>query len=237
MRLLDLCCGEGLISWGYWLSGRFSEVVGVDVEDMRTRYAFDFIHRDAMTLDYEFLMQFDFIHASPPCQAYSKITPDKSIHPRLIEPMHRMLYAAGKPYVIENVEGSGKELKPNLRLYGHDLGLPMKRVRYFYVSLLQQKMSSSGATHLKESAAAHINTGQIANVSIDHDINQLPGAHVSLHGEDYVSREEIIKAFGLWVIPEERLKRITREGMKQGVPPAFSKAIAEMVLPQKFMIG
>jgi len=51
MRLLDLCCGAGLAAWGYWRSGAFSEVVGVDINPMP--YPFDFICGDALTLDYE----------------------------------------------------------------------------------------------------------------------------------------------------------------------------------------
>jgi hypothetical protein len=91
MRLLDLFCGEGLAAWGYWLSGRFSEIVGVDINpEMSSSYSFDFVCADALTLDYEFLLQFDFIHASPPCQGYSKMTPDQSKHPRLIPGTHLM---------------------------------------------------------------------------------------------------------------------------------------------------
>lgn len=72
-KLLDLFCGEGLAAWGYWLSGRFSHIVGVDINlQMRSRYSFDFIEGDVLSLDYEFLSKFDFVHASPPCQAYSK---------------------------------------------------------------------------------------------------------------------------------------------------------------------
>ena len=129
MRLLDLYCCEGLGAWGYWLSGRFSEIVGVDKDgDRRSSYSFDFIQADALTLDYEFLMSFDFIHASPPCQGYSNRTPDKTKHMRLVAATHLMLTAAGKPYVIENVEGSSKELLPNLVMDGHYFGLPLSLI-------------------------------------------------------------------------------------------------------------
>jgi DNA (cytosine-5)-methyltransferase 1 len=135
--MLDLFCGAGLAAWGYWRSGRFSEIVGVDVDcDLRDRYAFDFIHADALTLDYEFLMQFDFIHASPPCQFYSKATPDRAKHMRLIPGTHLMLHSTGVPYVIENVEGSGHDLRPNLIANGLYFGLVMDRPRLFHISTL-----------------------------------------------------------------------------------------------------
>lgn len=211
MRLLDLYCGEGLAAWGYWRSARFSEIVGVDLNpNMRTRYSFDFICGDALALDYEFLMGFDFIHASPPCQAYSKATPEqyRANHMRLIAATHLMLHSAGKPYVIENVEGSGQELKPNLVMNGHAFGLPMERRRYFYVSLLlnpQRKISLGHVSH-------------------------------HLHG-DPVRRDEVIKVMGLNVISPHRLKLMTKDGMLQGIPPAMTKYIAESVLPDVYRVG
>jgi len=130
MRLLDLFCCEGLGAWGYWLSGRFSEIVGVDVNnDRRSSYSFDFINADALTLDYDFLMSFDFIHASPPCQGYSNRTPDKSKHMRLIAATKLMLEAAGKPYVIENVPTA--PVRPDIVLHGWMFGLNVMRKRHF----------------------------------------------------------------------------------------------------------
>lgn len=208
MRMLTLFCGEGLACWGYWLSGCFTEIVGIDVDyGVKQAYAFDFICGDALNLTYDFLMDFDFIHASPPCQAYSKMTPKGSHHPRLIKPTHQMLTASGVPYVIENVEGSGSELRPNLRLYGKDFGLPMSRPRYFHVSTRQMINVSPGAN----------------------DVNQV-------HGGKYLNRVELIKTFGLECIPDGRLKNITMAGIEQGIPPAMTKAIAQSMF-KKVMIG
>lgn len=216
MKVLDLYCGEGLAAWGYWLSGRFSEIVGVDINpNMRTRYAFDFVCADALALDYEFLLQFDFIHASPPCQAYSKITPDRSRHPRLIAATHLMCAAVGKPYVIENVEGSGVELRPNLVLTGQDVGLSrMYRRRYF-----------------------HVSSDRASQISIDAQTNLSSSRAVHIHGGDFVNLETLIDVFGLHCIPEKRLRNLTRNGIEQGIPPAFTRLIAESIIPHKFMIA
>lgn len=222
MRALDLFCGQGLVSWGLWQSGRFTEIVGVDIVNMSSRYAFDFVQANALSLTYDFLMDFDFIWASPPCQGYSKMTPDRSKHLRLVAATHLMLVAAGKPYVIENVEGSGQELKPNLRLYGHDVGLPMKRVRYF---------------HINACPGTKVNTRASVNLSIDRKINLSSGVQINPHGGDYVTKAELIKAFGLGGIPEKRLRRLSCDGIKEGIPPAFSKRIVEMIYPHKTMIG
>lgn len=91
---------------GYHRAG--FDVVGVDIEH-QPNYPFEFHRRDALRLDPSFLAGFDAIHASPPCQAYSDLAArNGNAHewPRLIEPVRDMLESAGKPYVIENVEGA-----------------------------------------------------------------------------------------------------------------------------------
>lgn len=216
MRMLDLFCGEGLAAWGYWLSGRFTEIVGVDNDpDMRTRYSFDFVCADAMRLDYEFLMSFDFIHASPPCQAYSKRTPDKGKHPKLIAATHLMLTAAGLPYVIENVEGSGQELRPNIVASGEYFGLPSVRRRYFH---------ASPVTH---------NQRWLERRSILMRTRE----RINIHAGSHVARIDVIKALGLDVINENRLQNLTVGGMEQGIPPAMTLEIARLIFPHKALIG
>jgi DNA (cytosine-5)-methyltransferase 1 len=210
MKMLDLGCGGGLGAWGYWLSGRFHTIVGVDINpEMRTKYSFDFECRDFRTLDYDYLAQFDFIHASPPCQAYSKITPDKSKHMRLIAATHLMLFASGKPYVIENVEGSGIELRPNVVANGFYFGLPSDRRRYFH------------ATGLEARRLLKISSGLVVNV----------------HGGG-ATRADVIQALGLDVIPEKQRRYLRTHDMEQGVPPAMTRYLAETMFPTyKAMIG
>lgn len=208
--MLDLFCGEGLAAWGYWLSGRFTEIVGVDIDsEMRRSYSFDFVSADALKLTYETLLDFDFIHASPPCQAYSHMTPNPALHPRLIAGTRHMLHASGKPHVIENVEGSSTELRPNLVLDGHYVGLPMERRRYFYVSTLNacRRLILPGETTIR------------------------------VHGGDYMSRDRLINVFGLEDINEQRLRALSRRGILQGIPPRMTRWIAQQVFPQRTLIG
>ncbi len=115
MRILDLCCGVGLASIGYREVFTSAEIVGVDILDMSSSYPFTFIQGDAFALDYAFLDEFDFIHISPPCQRYSKITPQRTrnSHPHLIPNALRLGYSSGKPFVVENVPGSTQWLRPN----------------------------------------------------------------------------------------------------------------------------
>lgn len=210
--MLDLCCGEGLAAWGYWSSGMFSEILGVDIADMSSSYSFDFLKADIRSLDYEFLAQFDFIHASPPCQGYSHATPPsvRENHMRLIPGTKLMLHAANRPYVIENVPGAKRELRPNVAMNGLYFGLTSSRPRYFDVSEWHGE-----------------------NIEF-----MTKGRGKRIHGGDYVSRQEVIEAFGLGeVISRHALNKLTLDGMKQGIPPIFTKTIAQMIFPDKVRVG
>lgn len=107
--LLDLYCGAGGAAEGYHRAG--FEVVGVDIAE-QPRYPFEFIRADVTTLKLPYfalaLVGASAIHASPPCQVYSRLAyyQPETIAGRyadLIEPTREMLRATGLPYVIENV--------------------------------------------------------------------------------------------------------------------------------------
>lgn len=156
-RLLDLFSGAGGAGMGYHRAG--FEVVGVDINP-QPRYPFAFVQMDALEAlriliaggyitDNNgrkwYLSDFDAIHASPPCQLYSTMTNGRwqdrlESHPDLIAPVRELLIQAGKPYVIENVEGARAELINPILLCGTMFGLQTKhgsqlrRHRYFELS-------------------------------------------------------------------------------------------------------
>jgi DNA (cytosine-5)-methyltransferase 1 len=130
-RLLDLFCGAGGAATGYARAG--FEVVGVDI-CAQPNFPFKFYRRDALDwLGLHGWDGFDAIHASPPCQAHSAVTPDKTIHENLIPPTRDLLEQAGLPYVIENVEGARGELHDPVMLCGSmfDPILGVRRHRLF----------------------------------------------------------------------------------------------------------
>lgn len=239
VRLLDLFCGAGLAAWGYWRSGRFSEIVGVDHEDMSGVYAFDFIQADAYTLDYDFLMGFDFIHASPPCQWYSQVTPAwaKENHKRSIPPVLHMLHAAGVPYCVENVPGAALDLRPNWWATGRDVGLPHARKRLFRLSWVDEmstwysshEMNISSGTHINSAIAANVSAGPVAQISID----DVPNVRVH---DSSATKADLIGAMGLSDMPKRWQDRVTVSHIQQGIPPAMTARIAEMWSATKFMI-
>lgn len=134
MRALDLFCGAGGVAMGLHRAG--FEVTGVDINP-QPNYPFAFIQDDA--LDYlEGLIfdrtttRYDFIWASPPCQAYSVGTTypgARETHPDLIPATRELLEASGLPYVIENVPGA--PLQAPTRLCGVMFDLRVVRHRNF----------------------------------------------------------------------------------------------------------
>jgi DNA (cytosine-5)-methyltransferase 1 len=135
MKLLDLFCCAGGAAMGYYRAG-FDEIVGIDIEH-QTRYPFKFVRADALEYLAEHGHEFDAIHASPPCQAYTGMR-NISIarwgtaleHPDLIDATRGALEATGKPYVIENVQNS--PLRTQVILCGASFGLKnVSRHRHF----------------------------------------------------------------------------------------------------------
>lgn len=133
MKLLDLFCGAGGAAMGYYRAG-FNDIVGVDIKP-QPHFPFRFVLSDALEYLSAHGSEFDFIHASPPCQAYmdtNKHGRKPTRHPRLIEPTRMLLVKFHIPYVIENIHKA--PLRANLMLCGTMFGLRVIRHRYFECS-------------------------------------------------------------------------------------------------------
>lgn len=134
MRLLDLFAGAGGAARGYQMAG--FHVTGIDIKP-QPRYGGDvFVQADALEYVAAHGNEYDAIHASPPCQAFTALKSmwNSRTHPDLIEPTRAALVAMGKPYVIENVPGA--PLRASVMLCGtmFNLGVEdaeLRRHRYF----------------------------------------------------------------------------------------------------------
>lgn len=207
-RLLDLFCGAGGASVGYYRAG--FEVVGMDIKTQR-HYPFAFIQADALNLSID-LEKFDAIHASPPCQAYSAATPRqaKSHHPDLIPHVRNLLENSRKAYVIENVVGS--PLK-GIILCGTMFGLKdeseniwLRRHRVFESSIL---LMSFGGCFCDRVNTAYV-TGHMGKLNRHktHGIKSGTENARKLMGIDWMTNAEIVES----------------------IPPSFTEFIGKQLL-------
>lgn len=135
-RLLDLYSGAGGAAMGYSRAG--FHVTGVDIRP-QPRYAGDvFIEGDALTFLEEHGHEYDAIHASPPCQAFTQMSArwrgkggPTDDHPNLLTPTRTLLSKFRQPWVVENVQGARDHMAATIVLHGGMFGLGVHRPRLF----------------------------------------------------------------------------------------------------------
>jgi DNA (cytosine-5)-methyltransferase 1 len=205
--LLDLFCGAGGAAMGYHRAG--FEIVGVDINP-QPNYPFEFHEKNAL----EFLpihgAEFDAIHASPPCQAFTAYRRKGhgvgDNYPNLIPAIRELLTATELPYVIENVEQARPELLGPIKLCGSMFELDVQRHRLFESNL------------------------ELDSIPCDHSIwtPRFPPA---------TNRTNLRKTveIGVWRIPVDVQQRamgidwMTREELSQAIPPAYTEYIGRQL--------
>lgn len=209
-RLLDLFCGAGGCSVGYHRAG--FDVVGVDNRP-QPNYPFRFVQNDALWycegrgLD-ALREDFDAIHASPPCPAYSRASHYHGVqadHPDLVPPTRVLLERIGLPYVIENVEGS--PLRRDLVLCGEMFGLRLHRHRVF---------ETNGFFAMQPRHSPHTLKGARHNCHIE-------DGHARLVAGNYSNHEDATDAMGIdWPI--------SRRELANAIPPAYTEHIGSYLM-------
>ena len=216
LRALDLFCGGGAVAEGLLAAG-FNEVVGVDIVDHRKNYPGRFVQGDALDLELD-LNEFDFIWASPPCQAYSVATPveARAHHPDLIDDVRTMLQSH-RFTCIENVMRA--PLRADIVLTGPTVGLPrIERARKFEVSWPAETPELVRVErHCPPLPIVHNLTWQ--SESIKRLRRRFPGAKHSIRSDT------AHKAMGLQ-------HRMTVKELGEAVPPAYSRYIGEQAIPK-----
>lgn len=217
MRCLDLFCGAGGCSVGYHRAG-FTEIVGVDIKP-QPHYPFTFIQGDALDYLRDHGKEYDFIHASPPCQAYSvtrNLHQNKKLHPALVNLTRDFLNSSGKPYVMENVIGS-PVANYVINLCGLMFGLSVIRHRLFECSeMVRSIIHPVHPKHLSTGTNSHGNkkAGRSGYSSGEYGLVCVAGNNFNLIAAK--------KAMGIdWM---------TRKEIAQAIPPAYTQYIGEQIL-------
>lgn len=137
LKLLDLYSCYGVGGYGFEQAG--FHITGVDLYPQpkhRSKYndrQCTFIQADAIEYVLKHGHEYDYIHASPPCQEHSiasmQFRIQGKIYPNLIEATRAALIKTGKPYDIENVPGA--PLINPVILCGTMFNMPSYRHRLF----------------------------------------------------------------------------------------------------------
>lgn len=214
-RLLDLFSGAGGCAVGYAAAG--FDVTGVDIEPM-PRYPFRFVQADALAYVAKHGHEFDAIHASPPCQAYTSL---QALHKHverddLLAPTREELRRSGRPWVIENVPGS--PVRSGVMLCGSMFGLgarcrdgeihQLRRHRYFEASFL---ILGPACCHVGRPVGVYGNGGGHPGRANQPGINGFTG-----------NAQERREAMGIdWM---------NRGELSQAIPPAYTRFIGDQLM-------
>lgn len=211
---------------GYYRVG--FDIVGVDHKP-QPRYPFPFILGDAldvlarMVQGEKFLASdgrwysiddFVTIHASPPCQRYSRLGSahaNQDSHPDLVSATRNVLLSTGRQYVIENVEGA--PLLSPILLCGSMFGLRVRRHRLFEVVPLFVLRPS--CEHRRQGIVYGVygHTGAGSNSNRFHKYGMTN------------SKADWQQAMGIdWMIVSE---------LSQAIPPSYTEYIGRYLLANK----
>ena len=225
--LLDCGCSAGGGAMGYHRAG--FDVLGIDIKP-QPRFPFLFIQTDMLDFLEKYGREFDVIHASPPCQAYSVLRHlAKKTHPMMIEPVRELLKKSGRPYIIENVVGA--PLIEPIRLCGSSFGLDLRRHRLFETNWPCEGKSCDHAWQTPRFPANRSDrrkAGCLARVIVvaGHDtrnFNHLASV-VSPHGgiQEAGGVAEWKRAMEIdWMIRDE---------LSQAIPPVYTLHIGKQIL-------
>lgn len=221
--LLDLFACEGGAAVGYHRAGW--DVVGVDLDANRLkRYPFEAHVADALAFIADHGAEFDAIHASPPCQGYTRGNAGKVTRwPKLIPAVRMMLEATGKPYVIENVKDAGPEMVDPVALCGCMFSL--------------STVDTDGVTiHLQRLRLFETSWGLSAPRPCDHSAHEwVAGAYGGARRDKYEAK--YVRRGG-YVPPDKDVVKallgiehdMTWNGLFECIPPAFTEHVGSQLL-------
>jgi DNA (cytosine-5)-methyltransferase 1 len=210
MKLLDLFCCEGGAGEGYRRAG--FDIIGVDIKNKSRRNPHTFIQADALEYLTEHGNEYDVIHASPPCQSYSRNLKHMAKgHPMLIEPLMEILKSIGKPWVIENVVGAPLATRSENGRHGVVLCGTMFDKRFYRHRIFETTFPISPpcpCDHLRKPMNPFRREGW----------QRIREEYGPEHAPEKIWREEM------------ELHWMTKRGARQAIPPVYTEYIGSQLL-------
>ena len=208
--LADLYCGGGGCAVGYARAG--FEVIGVDWRRMPD-YPFECYRGNVLDIPADWLRCFDVIHASPPCQAFTRLrtrTMGPDLQGRLFDPHAdyltptlAMLRTLEVPWIVENVPGAPMPAD-SVTVCGSAFGLAVRRHRLFASSL-----------PLEGTACRHAEQGRAVGV--------FGHGGGTIKGQTIARGETAGEAMGIdWTTDQDVLAN--------AIPPAYTEWIGAQVI-------
>lgn len=223
LRLLDLFSCAGGAAMGYHRAG--FEVVGVDINP-QPRYPFEHHVADALEFLAEHGHEFDAVHASPPCQAYTVAghLPTNAVeHPDLLAPTRDALDALGKPYIIENVPGA--PMRDFVTLCGSEFNLLAPDIDGEFVQLRRHRQFESNVWLMGAGGCQH-RTGMVTASVFGHG-----------GGMHWQRRNDPTRSKGY--IPHNKVAAallgvdwMNKREMSECIPPAYTEYLGRQLLKQ-----
>lgn len=217
--MLDLFCGAGGAARGYERAG--FDVIGVDIKP-QPRFPFTFVRADALEYLEAHGHEHDVIHASPPCQGYSRLRHLPWLKgrtwPLLIEPCRDLLRAIGKPWVIENVEDAPLS---GVVLCGQMFGLPVYRHRRFESNCLIVVPQHQKHQHVI-GHGRFVNDRRKGTLNADSSKGAWGQSHIVTVAGGQFRKADGERALGInWM---------TKAQLCQAIPPAYTEHIGRQLL-------
>lgn len=207
-KAADLFCGAGGAAMGLYRAG--FDVDGWDITPQKN-YPFTFHHGNALDVD---VSDYDFVWASPPCQAYTIAGHNQRRHGKIYQDLmaevRAKLTQTKVLWVIENV--SGAPMRCDVMLCGSMFGLNIVRHRIFETNYPDLILTSKC---------------------------QHPRMPVTVCGSGTPTwaRKALIKSgrkSGQFTSREKRdamgIEWTTREELSQAVPPAYSEFLGRLMI-------
>jgi len=250
-KLLDVCCCQGGVCVGYMRAGW--DVTGIDAAKKHRRYypGQHFYATDGIDFIRRYGHEYDAIHISPPCQWYTrgnaKDRGKATKWERTIPTFREAVEATGLPYVLENVEDAGWDMRDPVTLCGCMFDLKVRdytctakttgeRIRHTDVGACNKSFGKD--VHLQRPRLFETNWGLTAPRVCDHsDHEWVAGAYGGARRDKYEAK--YVRKGG-YVPPDKAVVKallgiehdMTWEGLFECIPPAYSAWIGAQMLAQ-----